>query len=332
MNRGRNGRRPTRAAKHEQNVAGIDAKAITSMVAAGRPNPFLSGSREHIAYGWTKELSRHAESDKPTTLAAQAWRIFPNAGAGKRRAVSQATGTAANEPATQTPPVPVQHPQRPSLDTVPPLPGTKPEIPKVPYMRIWRPEELFPVSREFADKIDKFEKSFDRWDLVNSETDAAGRYQLLPTSLFDIGLMNADKEWHDDPLPSGEEFLQSQSLQNLAFAAYLTKMWGYAEGIGIARYVGQEIEGSEGTFEITEAGLLAAAHREGQGRTNQYLAHLAANEWVSDPGTFPLDRIPGDRTKKDAFEQIEERLIGFEGIALRASDDAPALNESGSIE
>ena len=59
-------------------AGGADSKAIVSMVAAGRPNPFAAGSPEHIAYGWTREPLRHAESDSTSDLARNARRIRNN--------------------------------------------------------------------------------------------------------------------------------------------------------------------------------------------------------------------------------------------------------------
>ena len=322
MNRSRTSRRQQRKTESKRNAKAVDAGAITRMVASGEANPFPMGSREHIAFAFADELKREAASDSETPLAKQARRIFPASPATTRRAAR------ADADAATTPPIPARKPEQAATDIEPPIPQTKPTPQKLQINEIWSADELFPVSREFADTIDIFEKSFDRWHLVNPSSRAAGRYQLLPRSLFDIGLMTADEQWHGHPFPDGDEFLQDPELQNLAFAAYLTKMWGYVEGDGLTRYVGQEIEAGDVTFEVTEAGLLAAAHREGQGRVKQYFEHLEADEWVSDPETFPIDDIPGDRTKKEAFEQVEERLIGFENIPLYASDDVPALNET----
>jgi hypothetical protein len=339
MNRDRNAHRPTRAAKHERNLAGIDAKTIASMVAAGRPNPFAVGSREHIAYGWTKELLRHAESDKPTELADQARRIFPKAEAGTRRAVGAATKS---ETPSTVPPVPDENPRRPSLNNPSPLPSTKPEVPKTSYGNLWRPSELLGVSQEFADAIDEAENSHGRWNLASNESTAVGRYQILASGLRDIGLMDADGSWYGYPKPDREEFLQTPELQNLAFAAYLNRKLRSVkslkltaedlEDVGLVDLVGREIDGVGGTFKVTLAGLVAAAHREGEGRLQQYLDHLATHDWYSDSETFPLDEIPGNRTKKQAFEQIEKRLREFMTVPLYGNHYIPPLNDPEDVE
>ncbi len=180
MNQDRLIRRAKRTAKDDQNTTGIDAEAITSMVTAGKANPFLSGSREHIAFAWTEELARHAASDQPTELTARARRILPQA-VKRRRGARPSVGTTTTQATTGTPPIPAARPEQPTDDAiptkVPPKPTTKPVPPKVPTVEIWNQDQLFPVSREFADEIDRAENSNNEWDKV-SPTDALGRYQL----------------------------------------------------------------------------------------------------------------------------------------------------------
>jgi hypothetical protein len=78
---------------------------------------------------------------------------------------------------------------------------------------------------------------------------------------------------------------------------------------------------------VTLADLLAAAHRKGEGRLQQYCDHLAMNGWYSDPETFATDKLPGGRTKKVAFEKIEERLREFMTLPLFGNHHAPLLND-----
>ena len=201
MNRRRTSRRKQRKTETTRIPTAVDAGAITRMVANGDANPFPMGSREHIAFAFADELKREAASDSETPLARQARQIFPASPATTRRLARVDADAAATEPTAGTPPVPARKPEQAATDITPPIPQTKPTPQKLQINQIWSADELFPVSREFADTIDTFEKSFDRWHLVNSSSGAAGRYQLLPRSLFDIGLMTADKRWHGRPLP-----------------------------------------------------------------------------------------------------------------------------------
>ena len=305
MNRDRTARRAT---------SGADGKAIVSMVAAGRPNPFAAGSPEHIAYSWAGELLRHAESASTGDLARHARRIFPKAG--RRHAARQAAGSEPTETAAAVPPAPEENPRRPSLNIVPPVPSAKPAPPKLPIVDIWAQSDLFPVSRRFADEIDRAENSNDEWDKA-SPTDALGRYQLRWRALTDIGLMQDKDTWRLHGLPDRQEFLLSPLLQNLAFAAYLQTMRNYLDSNGADEYIGQSIEGKVDTFDVTESGLLAAAHRYGQGNVLAYLKHQAGHDWVTDQSTF------GEN--EGVFLAIETRLREFANIPLRSSPNAPPL-------
>ena len=57
---------------------------------------------------------------------------------------------------------------------------------------------------------------------------------------------------------------------------------------------------------ITEAGLVAAAHRQGAKAVSDYLAHRAAN--LPAP-----ESVPGRRGNLSRFNVIEERLRQFAG-------------------
>lgn len=333
MNKNRTADRRRRTAPSNTDIFRINAEAITSMVTAGKSNPFPAGSPEHIAFAWTGELQRHAASDRDTPLTRRARRIFPEVALKKRRATRPAADVAATEPPAGTPPIPVRKPEQSvpeaGVTVPPPTPPTKPEV---PIAEIWTTDRLLPVSKEFADWIADAEGSKDNWGEVSTFSSALGRYQILSSGLVDIGLMRDSNTWALNGLPGREEFLASPALQNLAFAAFLKKKMRVLENLGLTDFVGQEVQGIVETFELTEAGLLAAAHREGEGRVKQYLEHLAANKWVSDPDTFPTTLIASDREMDEAFKAIETRLRLFSTIPLYASDDVAPLNNPGMLE
>ncbi|MEM7122259.1 MAG: hypothetical protein AAF563_13330 [Pseudomonadota bacterium] len=303
------------------------------MVANDEANPFPMGSREHIAFAFADELKREAASDSETPLARQARRIFPASPATTRRVARADVDAVATEPPAATPPIPARKPEQEATETspvaAPPTPTAKP---KVPYQELWHPDQLLRVSDDFAWKIDQQETSEGRWDKVHPSTDAAGRYQLTPVALDDIGLVDGNGEWYGHPYPDLEEFLGSPQLQNLALAAclkvtqgYLTQTYtrevepGNSEEVSPYDFLGQEIEGKVRTFEVTESGLLAAAHRWGAGNVLAYLLHQRENKWVTDEEGFG--------GKKDVFLAIETRLREFQPIPLYPQPDSPPLND-----
>ncbi len=328
MSRSRASQRQHRKTESTRKPTTVDAGAITRMVASGEANPFPMGSREHIAFAFADELKREAVSDSETPVARQARRIFPASAATTRRTVRVDADAAATEPPATTPPVPARKPERAVQEArrsaIPPLPSAKPTV---PIAEIWTDDQLLPVSKEFADRIAEAEKTFDNWGETSRSSTGVGRYQILAGGLIDIGLMRDLETWTLNGLPDRDEFLANPELQNLAFAAFLEKKLQYLNNLDLTDFVGQEIAGIVDTFEITEAGLLAAAHREGEGRLRQYLRHLEDNEWVSDADTFPTTEIPGERTMDQAFKAIETRLRLFSIVPLYASDGVAPLNE-----
>jgi hypothetical protein len=71
------------------------------------------------------------------------------------------------------------------------------------------------------------------------------------------------------------------------------------------RFVGRQVPGLRGgSVLITEAGLAAAAHREGAQAVQRYLDHRAAN-------LPPPVSVPGRRGSLSSFNEIERRLRAF---------------------
>ena len=328
MSRSRASRRQHRKNESTRKRTAVDTGAITRMVANGEANPFPMGSREHIAFAFADELKREAASDSETPLARQARRIFPTSPATTRRVARADADAAATELPAVTPPIPARKPEQVAAETspvaAPPTPTSKP---KVPIAEIWTDDQLLPVSKEFADRIAEAENTFDNWGEVSRSSSGVGRYQMLASGLIDIGLMRDRETWTLNGLPDRDELLANPDLQNLAFSAFLEKKLQYLNNLDLTDFVGQEITGIVDTFEITEAGLFAAAHREGEGRLRQYLRHLEDNEWVSDADTFPTTKMSDERTMAQIFKAIETRLRLFSTVPLYASDDVAPLNE-----
>jgi hypothetical protein len=166
------------------------------------------------------------------------------------------------------------------------------------------PGAASPINRRFRDKIAASESGFAGYGARNNHG-ALGRYQLTPRALLGIGWKRSDGSWTGRfGITSDEEFLASPEAQEHALAEYLERNRKYAVANGIFGYLGKTIDGSVAPFEVTEAGIMAAAHRMGARKLREYLEHIEATGWRSDPTTFPKDQ-------EDDYRAIETRLREF---------------------
>ena len=98
-----------------------------------------------------------------------------------------------------------------------------------------------------------FKESQGIYDIINSYG-YIGKYQFAPNSLNAIGITDI------------EEFRKNAKLQEEAFLAYTARnKWLLRDYI--SKYEGEVING----IEITESGVLAAAHLAGAGNVRKYL-------------------------------------------------------------
>jgi hypothetical protein len=176
-----------------------------------------------------------------------------------------------------------------------------------------------PLDFDFRDALAKAEHSHgkpdDGYGERTPDDKALGRYQMTEDALKDAGFKDLKTgEWtekaHDLGVASTEDFLKNPLAQEIALADSTDKKDGFLKDNGAKDYLGQTIEGIKGDFEITEAGLAAAAHREGAKGTKEYLDHLKNHDWKSDPETFPSG-------KDKEFRAIETRLRTFEQVPYR---------------
>jgi hypothetical protein len=126
-----------------------------------------------------------------------------------------------------------------------------------------------------------FKESQGRYDVVNT-LGYLGKYQFNNNTLRLIGI------------EGGDAFLQNSLLQETAFLAYTARnKWVLRRDLG--RYSGTYING----IEITESGILAAAHLAGAGNVKKYL------------------RSNGNFEFQDAFgTRLEEYLSKFSGYDI----------------
>jgi hypothetical protein len=140
------------------------------------------------------------------------------------------------------------------------------------------------------------------WTLKNARSGALGRYQMIPAALRDIGWQDAAGNWTAAAARQGvaseADFLALPAAQEAAMGAYLSRTEVQLARNGSLARAGATVAGLDGgEITLTQAGLLAAAHRRGAGMVARYLAHQA---------DAPL--TPGLRS---AFAQVERRLRDF---------------------
>lgn len=139
----------------------------------------------------------------------------------------------------------------------------------------------------------------------NAASGALGRYQLTHLALRDLGWKDAGGGWTAlaarHGVGSEADFLSNPAAQEAAMGAYLRRAEAQLDRNGSLSRSGGAVPGLDGTtVALTEAGLVAAAHRRGAGSVARYLAHRAA------PAETPLS--PADRR---AFAAVERRLREF---------------------
>ena len=112
-----------------------------------------------------------------------------------------------------------------------------------------------------------FKESQGKYTTVNS-LGYLGKFQFGISTLELLGIYNP------------KSFLNNPSLQEKAFLAN-TRRNKWVLRRDIKRFVGKEIDG----IEVTESGILAAAHLAGPGNVKRYLRSLGAEDFTDAYGT-----------------------------------------------
>jgi hypothetical protein len=169
--------------------------------------------------------------------------------------------------------------------------------------------------------------------------DYLGKYQMGETALIDAGYYKPDgtkgkyQDWigtwtGKDGVYSREDFLNNTTAQENAIRDYMTKQWQYIERFGLEKYVGQKIGG----IEITESGLLAAAHLKGIGSLKRFLTSGGKGTFKDGYGTdireylsrFSNYDVPFDGTSlseaiNNLFNKMSEMFNSIKQLFTTAS-------------
>lgn len=145
----------------------------------------------------------------------------------------------------------------------------------------------------------------------NAASGALGRYQLTPQALRDLGWKDTAGGWTAlaarHGVGSDEGFLSNAAAQEAAMGAYLRRAEALLHRNGSLARSGGAVPGLDGSpVPLTEAGLVAAAHRRGAGSVARYLAHRNTATSADAPPLSASDRR--------AFAAVERRLRDFAAL------------------
>lgn len=147
------------------------------------------------------------------------------------------------------------------------------------------------------------------YDKINTEgggMGALGKYQMRKGILMDLGYVNGKGEWlGKDGIYSTQDFLSLPKVQEKA-ARQMMNIF-YKQIKPCLNMVGEEIAGIKAHFDITERGLMAAAHREGHAIVKDYLKLLEKNK--EGMYYFPYSKVSGK--VKEKYAAVETRLREF---------------------
>lgn len=186
------------------------------------------------------------------------------------------------------------------------------------------PDVVWPqsaITNEFRLEISRHESSHN-YSPPDQKGSARGRYQLQPLILQDIGAKDAAGLWTGKyGIKSDQDFLNDPRVQERVFMDAVNV---YRRQLGALRLekgnrqsevpldlIGQEIDGLEGRFKLTEGGLIAAAHRAGAPTVRDYLKRQRDSGWKSD-----LSKWPSDPREKKMYQALETRLRKFETLPV----------------
>jgi hypothetical protein len=159
----------------------------------------------------------------------------------------------------------------------------------------------------FRNRIAAQESAGAGWSARNAASGALGRYQMLSVSLRDIGWQDSGGGWTDRAagIRSEADFLANPAAQEAAMGQYLQRTERQLAANGALGAAGSTVTATDGhPLAITEAGLVAAAHRRGAGAVARWLDHRTRT---------PDAPVP--ESARAAFASVERRLRDFSDIA-----------------
>ena len=135
------------------------------------------------------------------------------------------------------------------------------------------------------------------------------------TELHQLGAIDAEGNWNPDYYPgidSRKEFLNNPTAQQRVFHDAMRDYDRQLRSNRAYDFLGENIVGLKDAITITDAGLLAAAHRQGAAKVRQYLQRQQDNGWNTRKWINLMDWVAPSEAAK--FRSIETRLRLFQNV------------------
>lgn len=141
----------------------------------------------------------------------------------------------------------------------------------------------------------------------NPKTNALGSYQMLRDAFRAIGWQDEDGRWtsaaREWGIDTDEAFLDAPDAQEYAMRAYTRDNRRQLVANKSLEFVGRKFVSPNGrSFTVSEAGVLAAAHRAGASRTKRVLEKLARKSAGNSPNFDDKERAAISRMRM--FEDV----------------------------
>jgi hypothetical protein len=245
------------------------------------------------------------------SLLARPMAGTPRTGLAAMPPIDMELGTTAHLPAPEEAlPVPPRPPEAPmprpaALE----LPLPPPQAARAARRAMAGPAGGAALRRRLAEAEGTAREPGQGYGVRNRRSGALGRYQMLPIALRDIGWRNEGGAWTARARAAGvrsdADFLASPAAQEAAMADYLNRAEQQLQANGALSRAGQALSALDGRpIRLTEAGLVAAAHRRGAGAVAGWIRHRAETP-----------QAPLSPAQKAMFNSIEVRLRDFADLS-----------------
>jgi hypothetical protein len=183
--------------------------------------------------------------------------------------------------------------QKPAAKPAKPKAPTEPKKP--PNYTAWKTRPNADFRQKLAEKESTANQPNNGYG-VEVENGALGRYQMLKGALVDAGWKNKDDTWTEKAEEAGvkndSDFLKNPEAQEQALTDALEAYHGQLKRDGALDYVGKTITDSAGNqLTVSEAGLTAAAHKQGSHAVRIYLDSQTRQPKDSDPARNIPERL-----------------------------------------
>ncbi len=168
----------------------------------------------------------------------------------------------------------------------------------------WENQPHSALRQKIAEEEQSADKENDGYGQRNAGSNALGRYQMTLIALQAAQWKDSQGNWLPSTgIKSDQDFLKNPEAQERAMTDYLNDLDSQIKRLGLASEAGLKYQGKSGEITVTEAGLVAASHREGAPAVRTYFRALHNN---------------GDKTntlKMNAQQlHIETRLREFQNV------------------